>query len=212
MDLRRTSPLLTQEQKLTVVTLAQAKMQARVSHGFEDDLIKGYIEAAYDFLSGPVGWLSNCYLLTETFELYLPSWSPICRGPWGYALRHVEIPARPFASVTAFGSLQEDGRYADVAASAYAVTREEGAFASLVRVGGGAWPYSGPATPLAYRLTFTAGYGLPAAIPSVLKQSILLLVAEFYDNRTAAAEKVRPQTQFGLQKLAGQYRLAKDHS
>ena len=46
MDVRRISPALTTEQKLTVVTLAEAKMQARVSHSFEDSLITSFIAAA----------------------------------------------------------------------------------------------------------------------------------------------------------------------
>lgn len=211
MDLRRTSSPLTQQQKLAVVSLAKAKQQARVSHSFEDELLSDYVEAAYDFLSGTNGWLNQCFLLTETFELYLPSWYPVCTGRGADTLRRFELPARPFVSLSAFEWLQSDGSYAALPASSYAVSRSEGAFAKVSRISI-TWPYAGAGTPLAYRLTFQAGFGAAADIPMPLKQCILLLVAEFYDNRTASADQIKTQTLYGLQKLAGPYRLAKDHS
>lgn len=73
MDLRLTSAPLTQAQKLAVVSVADAKAQARITTASEDALVAGYIEAAYDYLAGPNGWLGRCCLLTETWTTYLPA-------------------------------------------------------------------------------------------------------------------------------------------
>ena len=202
MDVRRISPALTTEQKLTVVTLAEAKMQARVSHSFEDSLITSFIAAAYDYLAGRDGWLNRYCLLKESYAVYFPAPRP---GPFT-----LELPMRPFIDVDAFEWRQGDGSYVAVDPSLFAGTGGD-VFGTLARVGG-SWPYSGPAHPLAYRVTFSAGHATAAEIPEPLKQSIRLLVAEFYDNRTASADVMRPQALFGLQALAGRYRIAKDHS
>ena len=59
MDLRRTSTALTREHKLSVVSIADVKAQARELSNDEDALIGDYIEAAYDFLAGQNGWLGR---------------------------------------------------------------------------------------------------------------------------------------------------------
>ena len=73
MDLRRISPAITREDKLRVVTVDQVKAQARVplSDNSEDKLIESYIVSAYDYLSGPEGWLGRCCLLDEEWEDYV---------------------------------------------------------------------------------------------------------------------------------------------
>ena len=57
MDLQRISDPLTQAQKLEVVSVDALKLHQRVAEDDEDALIGDLIEAAYDYLSGPEGWL-----------------------------------------------------------------------------------------------------------------------------------------------------------
>ncbi len=212
MDLRRTSNPLTIKQKLEVVSLADARQQARVSHGVEDGLFQGYIETAFDFLSGQGGWLNGYHLLEETFSYYVPSWSPVCIHALSSSFRRFELPARPFGGVISFEWLQPDGSYLEVAPSLFAVTSPDGEYAAISRVGTGRWPYTGVGSPLAYRVTFKAGHATPALVPAPLKQAIKLLVTEFYENRSASVDAVRPEALYGLKALAGRYKFAKDHS
>ena len=201
MDVRRISPALTVEQKLDVVTLATAKAQARVSHAAEDVLITSYIAAAFDFLTGPAGWLVNFSLLRERFALYLAA--PCPRAA-------IELPRRPFADDVAptIEARQPDGTYLPINGGLFDVVGGD-VYWRIVPTG--TWPATGN-SPLAYRITFSAGFAAAQDVPEPFRQAIRLLVAEFYENRSASADALRAQALFGVRALIGGYRLAKDHS
>ena len=209
MDLRLFSPPLTFMDKLSVVDVSEVKAEARVTHDHEDALIGDNIETAYDYLSGRVGWLLRCCLLVEEFELYIPSWEPVCDPVRGYP--SIELPMRPYMSLSSFESLQPDGSYIAVPTESFSVTDEADQFARLYRRG--RWPYAAGLHPQAYRVRFTAGFGTTkASIPSPLRKSIRMLASEMYKNREASVDKLQPLALYGLVRLAGAYRLAKDHS
>ncbi len=236
MDLRRTSPLLTQAQKLTVVSLADAKAQMRVSTTAEDALINDHIEAAYDFLAGEDGWLGRCCILTETFQYYIPAgprigpgfdypgpgFGPVGSAQAGYPRRHwngqgFEMPMRPFlgdANLTSFGVLQSDGTYLAMAPGYFNLVLNENGFAVIERsVSGFPWPYFGNYAPKAYSVTFTAGFGVDGSfVPSPIKMAIKMLAAAMYNQRETTAEAAAMEVMYGLKKLAGRYRLEPDHS
>src|SRR4051812_28741787 len=106
MDLSLISTPLTRDQKVAVCPLAIVKAQARILSDDENDLIERYIETAYDFLSGPDGWLGGCCLLVEEWEYYV-------RGP---ERCYVELPLRPLNTLSSFSYLA-DGTYSPVDAS-----------------------------------------------------------------------------------------------
>jgi hypothetical protein len=61
-------------------------------------------------------------------------------------------------------------------------------------------------------MAVTAGHEAAAEVPSPLRLAIKLLAAHFYQNREVmVVEKGSPMA-FGLQNLAGRYRVSPDHS
>jgi len=205
IDLRRVSPPLTHADKLKVVSLEMVKLQARVTGDDENALIGSYIEAAYDYLSGPNGWLGRCCLLEEEWECYLPS------SGMGFA---VDVPMRPLkdSTVTDFSVVQPDGTtYGAVSTSLWHVAASEG-FARLGKTFGYSWPYFGAPHPRAYRIRFTAGFGTTGeSIPSPIRQAIAMLAAHWFRQRETAGE-VQEEVAYGLKALCGRYRMAPDHS
>jgi hypothetical protein len=57
------------------------------------------------------------------------------------------------------------------------------------------------------------GFGAPDDIPSPFKQAIKMLAAYYYNHREAAESKDMPQEiEYGIRKLVGRWKFAKDHS
>ena len=211
MDIARTSEALTQDAKLAVVTLDALKAQLRIRHVSEDTLLKGYIEAAFDFLDGPDGWLNGYCLLKQDWTLY-SSYADLCDD-------RIELPLRPVIDTGAvsFGSYDEvGGSYASMPAAAFAIGYDyEACVLDLFSPRSPSFPR--PLIPRAFRLTFSAGWDSAAKVPSPLKQAILMLAAHFYQNREATlnegtAASVSKEVVFGLRALAGRYRFSPDHS
>ncbi len=207
MDLRRISPALTREQKLAVVSVDEVKAQARVplSDKSEDALIAGYIEAAYDYLSGPEGWLGRCCLLDEEWEYYVGM--PVN----GY----FELPMRPIEDLdTVAFDYWANNAYAGVSEGFWAVGGD-GLFPRIQRTRSASWPYYGIPYSQAYRIRFTAGFGGPENIPTPIKLAIKMLCAHFYANRETVGpdgRTVGEDIKYGLKNLCGRYRVALDHS
>src|SRR4051812_2884453 len=174
MDLRLISPPLTMAEKLAVIPIADVKAQARVSHNDEDALIESYIEAAFDFLSGPDGWLGRFCLLEQEWEYYAPS---SARG-------YIELPMRPvpFESDLTFEYLTPPDSYGAVDASLYGLVTPT-TFARINQLALSTWPYYGSYNSRAYRVTFVAGYGLATDVPRPIKMAIQILAARMYENR-----------------------------
>ncbi|CAM5769805.1 head-tail connector protein [Bosea minatitlanensis] len=208
MDFRRTSTALTREQKLAVVSVADVKAQERITNSYEDALIGQYIEAAYDYLAGPDGWLGRCCLLEETFEAYIPN-------PGG----GFELPIRPvvdLSSITGFEVSDGAGGYDPVSAALYAKSVNEG-FGYILHSGQSSWPISIGVDPRRYKVTFKAGFGAADDVPSPIKLGIIMLASHFYQNREATFSDnritaVSRQIEFGLRNLCGRYRISRDHS
>lgn len=207
MDLRLASEPLTQNDKLGVVTLEEVKRAARVTTSAWDADIKDDIEAAYDHLAGPNGWLGGCSLLTEQWELYLPA----------PASDRIELPMRPVRvdDVSGLDYLAADGSYLVLDPTRYGVLASPDTF-TLVARGGQPWPYVAPGSPLGFRLRFTAGFGIAKAdIPSPIRKAIRLLAAHWADARSATSAEGRAvgqQIEFGVRALCGRYRISPDHS
>jgi uncharacterized phiE125 gp8 family phage protein len=201
MDITRTSPALTHSDKLKVVPLEELKLHARIIDDDENALLGGYIEAAFDYLHGPLGWLNGYCILEEEFSYYLPS--TLKDG--------VEIPVRPLIEVTGFEYLTSDGTtYDDVDVTRYRQLTY-GAHGVIARATL-PYPYYGTFNHRAYRITFRAGHEAASEVPSPIRQAIKMLAAHYYSNReVTGVEKTGPLA-YGLQSLAGRYRVSPDHS
>jgi uncharacterized phiE125 gp8 family phage protein len=201
MDIRRTSDPLTLEAKLNVVSVMELKLHCRVIDDDENILFSQYIEAAFDHLHGPNGWLNGYCLLKERFEFYLDSYLS-----WG-----LEIPLRPFVLLVNFDYLGSDGvTYGAVTADRYRqITFGEHGVIKKTTL---PLPYYGTYHPRAYRLRFDAGHSAAAEVPSPLRMAIKMLAAHYYQNREVTSIEKGSKIAYGLESLAGRYRISPDHS
>lgn len=227
MDLQRISAPLTLGQKLGVVSIDALKLHQRVAEDDEDQLIADLIEAAYDYLSGPEGWLNGYCLLEESFELYVDTLG-----------NRLELPVRRFfdpdlVSVERFDLIS--GQYQDLDVGLYTVVREDdyGVIASLSgRLLGESertwrgldwsawaarWTDTPARKPRLYRIRFAAGAKSADLVPSPLKQAIKLIAGYWYEKRESIESDPRTQAlpenlTIGIGRLAGRYRVAVDHS
>lgn len=208
MDLRRISDPLTREQKLSVLPIAKVKAQERVAHSEEDELIGDHIEAAFDHLHGPDGWLNGYCLLEEEFEAF-----PQAIGDT------TELPLRPVVDET---SVSVARRLAMGGYTAYGIADvlpvSSDGFCTVARLRAtGFEPQIRVIDPRQYRIAFKAGWKEPGQVPRPLVQALLLLAGHFYQNREATLSDTRvsnvsKKVEFGLIALAGRYRISPDHS
>lgn len=212
MEFRRTSTPITISQKLDIVTVADLRTQNRIMNTYEDEALETYIEAAYDFMAGPEGWLGRCCLVPETFEAFFPS-----------LRQDQELPMRPLVGdlITTFDVVDENGAYAAGDVTRYRLAYTE-PFRTIQASNGPAYPTvrlaSGGLESRAYRITFTAGFGAYSEdVPSGIRHAMIMLASHLYQNREATFSDTRitsvsRKVEFGLDALAGRYRVEPDHS
>jgi uncharacterized phiE125 gp8 family phage protein len=206
MDLQLVSTPLTLNDKTKVVTVPEIRRHARITDTGEDRQIAEDIEAAYDFLAGPDGWLGRCSLLTEEWIAYVGH--PDIR-------REFTLPMRPFREFVGFDFRQSDGTYLPVSPSIYLYDNLTG-FARFARSALEPWPYFGTPHDRAYRFRFRSGFGTTReSIPSPIRKSIKMLAAHWFNQReTIGSEGRTPgkEVEYGLKALCGRYRIGPDHS
>lgn len=163
----------------SLLTLAEARNWLRIDAADQDSTIQQAIDAAVQHLDGWTGILGRC-LVTQTwrsFAVRLPS-----------ANCFLPLPLAPCASITAV-------RWRDAAGTA--ITFSPTSYTLVDQTAGPAlWfdPQAALAIPLplpALRpdaVEIDAVYGQPAAeVPAPLRQAALLLMAHWFENRSAAA-------------------------
>lgn len=144
----------------SVVTLTEAKAQARVDHCDEDLLIQHYTDAATAWLDGPAGILGRC-LVTQS---------------WRAELARLTGPVR----LRFPDSVIDNAMFTDEIGGELPYELS-GVYQHPVLI-----PQLGIGRPAA--ITFTAGYGMPEQVPAAIRQAILLLVAAWYDHRATPAD------------------------
>jgi hypothetical protein len=227
MDLQRISTPLTRSQKLDVVSIEAVKLHQRVAEDDEDQLIADLIEAAFDYLSGPEGWLNGYCILEESFELFVDTIGG-----------RLELPIRRFVDDDLVSVERVDlttGQYEDLDAGLYTVVREDD-YGVIVGLAGlalgererfwrgldwnacaGRWTSPPARKPRLYRIRFAAGAKSADLVPSPLKQAIKLIAGYWYEKRESIESDPRTQAlpenlTIGIGRLAGRYRVAADHS
>ena len=155
------------------VTLEEAKLYCRVDGGDEDLMIAGLVQAVTDHLDGYAGVLHRC-LVTQTWSITFDRFACGLRLP---------LPA---ASIVTVEYLDDDGEWQAVADTVWTLRHDAlGSFVELKR--DQAWP-SISVEPAAVKITFTSGYGAPAAVPDSIKTAIKMTVAQIYDRRGPGAD------------------------
>jgi uncharacterized phiE125 gp8 family phage protein len=151
------------------VTLAQAKLNARVESTREDGLIAGWIITGRRWVENYTGHILVARDVTEQFtgfsRLQLHAW-PIATD----AVPTVSYSDAAGSSVT-------------VAAIGASLLRRP---AWVVPAAGSRWPSIGYRTSVTVKIR--AGYASPADVPAEFKSAILLIVKGLYDDRRLTPE------------------------
>lgn len=153
------------------VTTAEAKLHVRQDDAADDALIAQLITAATLRVEGE----AERALVTRTYTLSLAS------APSSGVL---ELPMPRLLTVTSVTYTDTDGNPQTWSSTKYQVdtAREPG---RIVPMPGESWPNVKAGIINPYVVTFTAGYGVAAAVDARAKQAVLLLVGHWYQNREA---------------------------
>jgi len=177
---------------LEPVTLAETKAHLRIEHTLEDILIGSLITAARNFVEN----FTRRALIEQSWKLTLdqfPCWE-------------IYIPKPPLISITKFEYLNSLGLTASLTETVDFIKDIESEPARLTPFYLGTWP-------IAYNqmnavsITYKCGYGAAAAtVPTAIKQSILLLVGHWYNNREQTVPINLSQIPLGAEYLLWPYR------
>ncbi len=159
------------------LTTAEAKTHLRVTHSSDDTYIDGLVKAARMYVEDYLGRA----LITQTWKLRIHDDWPVTRIG-GMDLRRIRLPRPPAISVTSVQYVDSDGATQTLAADQYQVIGKE-YIGAVDQAYGCTWPTVRRQAD-AITVTYTAGYGNAAAVPQPIKQAILLLIGNWYSNRS----------------------------
>lgn len=180
----------------TVVSLDEAKVQARVEVSVDDVLIQYLIDTATEYAQE----FTERALLEQEWELFLPGFP---------AKRYIQLPRPPLIEVNEITYLDAQGVEQSLDEySVYRVLAPQGPRApkgQIVLNAGMSWPAT-LAVPDAVKIRFTAGYEL---VPEPIKQAIKVHVADLYENRenTVLTGAVLQQVPFNVNAILMPYRV-----
>jgi len=183
-----------------LLSVAEAKQHVVVDHDDDDTLLAGMVAAANDWMDGEAGVLGRA-LITQTWRLTLSA------PPRERALR---LPIPVVQSVSAITYYDETNAQQTLAADQYRlISHPEYGLVELVD--GVNWPNTYRRAD-ALSAEYVTGYGDAAEdVPQAIRHAAALLVAYWYDNRSAATERSMSVMPMGVQALLANYRLARGH-
>ncbi|HVW36055.1 MAG TPA: head-tail connector protein [Pirellulales bacterium] len=202
------------------VTLAEAKLHARINLTDDDDLVSALIVAARRYCEA----FTRRQFVTATWNMVLDTFPsrtfptgmfqtgtfptgsyPIGTFPGGTfplgALYNwaITLPLPPVQAVNSITYLDSAGDLQTLAPSQYVVD-VTGEPARLTPQYGFVWPITrwqvGSVT-----VQFTAGYGTAADVPETVKAAIKLLVAHWYEHREAVSDKTMASVPLAVESL-----------
>lgn len=184
------------------VALAEAKNYLRVDITDDDTLITNLIVAAREAVEAFTArsFVQKGYRQSlDAFPYYTdsvvsqmsypPAYYSLPRYAttlWNYS-QMILLYAPPLASVTAFKYIDTNGNLQTLDPSLYIVDSDNEP-ARLFPKAGGFWP-SVQYVPNAVQIHYTAGYSSDASkVPQAVRAAMMMLVGNWYENRTAAAQ------------------------
>jgi uncharacterized phiE125 gp8 family phage protein len=152
------------------ITLLEAKTQLRIESDLTDDDV--WLTTALTIVREQVEALTNRSIMPQTMELALAKFEDV-----------IELPRPPYTSLTSITYYDEDNASQTLSSALYLVN-DFVEPAQVVKESAQSYP-AVYARPDAIRLTFVAGYANAAAVPTSMKQAMLMLLTDLYDNRSA---------------------------
>lgn len=170
------------------ISLSEAKKHLRVEITDDDALINALIVTAREYCEG----FQNRKYITQTLELILDSF-PLSK--------FIEFKdCSPIQSITSIKHKDHEGTETTWDADNYIVDADS--FIGKAVLGyGKSWPSFTPYPVGAVRIQFVAGYGNASAVPSSVKQAMLLLVGHWYENREAASKNISKEMELAVHAL-----------
>jgi len=156
------------------LTLAEAKAHLRVEFDDDDTLIEALVSAARSAAEE----YTNRAIMPQTVQHVLP-WFPCADGRNEFGA--VRLFRSPFASLTSVDYWDADNAAQEIDVNDLIVvgTAEPALVCPAVDT---EWPETAN-RPDAVTITYQAGYANAAAVPKPVKQSVLLMVATWYERR-----------------------------
>jgi uncharacterized phiE125 gp8 family phage protein len=168
----RLKPVLVTAASAALVTLAEAKAHLRVDHSDEDSYIQSLINAAVSYLDGFSGRLGRA-ILEQTWRVDFEAFADELR-----------LPVGDIIAVSSVSYYDQNNVQQTLASTVYQLLTD-GLGSYLALKPGQVWPAVYVRSD-AVRVTWTAGFGATASsVPAGIKHAALLLVAHWYDNRSA---------------------------
>ena len=156
-----------------IVTYTEAKTHLHLDSDDEQTLVESLVKAAAAHLDGYTGVLGRA-LVTQTWRQDFDAFCSVLRLP---------LLAATIGGVQAYADGDDTG--STVTSTNYELL--EDALGSYVRfIDDYAFPTSVRET-RGVRVSFTAGYGAATAVPTAIKQAMLLLVGHWFANREAVS-------------------------
>jgi uncharacterized phiE125 gp8 family phage protein len=195
------SLFLTAAPETPVVNLVDMKAYLRVEHDVENELIEGLIAAAVQHFDGRDGVLGRA--------LHQQSWEYRLRRFWG---KQIRIPLPPLVSVDSVQYYDDNNALQTLVTSRYETVGIGGQQCGAIRLQDGeTWPtvYDRGEAVI---ISFTAGYAVNSspvegAVPQPIRIAIMMLVAHWYVNRIAVADKVMMPVPMAVSTLTNTFRV-----
>lgn len=166
------------------VTIEEARAQCRIIGSDEDTLLTGLIASARSHVE------SYCGTPLVSREVAVK-----CDSFCDFA----SFPVVPVQSVTV-AYLDTAGDAATLSTSVYEL-RSDGLVASIALKNGQSWPSIQTGSRIT--VTATAGY---ASVPPAIKHAVLLLISQWYDNRSASSDKPMAEIPHAVTALLSNHR------
>ncbi len=176
---------------MAVPTLNEIKAHLRVNSTSEDSLLEGYLSAAIAFCSE---YLSRNYAGAPSLVYRIPRFYS---GRSGIALRHIDATAAAVRYIPADGSAETD-----LAGSTFSFVRPSHRTRPLI-LPATEWPDTERTHPLAVQITETLATPAP---PEPVKHAMILLAAQFFENRIEYASGATQAPSAAIARLLEQYR------
>lgn len=168
MSIKFSSLLRTSAPETEPVTLAEVRTQLKIEDDTEDThltlLMKAAREWAEDFLGRSI--------ITQTWTAKFHGWSTD---------RVLALPRPPIATVTSVKYYNSAGTEVTLTVTTDYLLDVQAGEITLTEAFG--FPALSPDRADPITIVYTAGYGAAAAVPSRIKQAILLAIANWYENR-----------------------------